>query len=277
MRFKLLGAGLLMAGLAASGCAPRAIYGDDGVQPQYSFPVTNNETPYSACLRQLASGPGNNLPIIAVGEVSDKTGQINYEENGNALSQGAAEMMMSALYMSGKADMVERFDLRVPLAEISMAERGLLDRPFANYIGQIPGSDFIILGALTELNYNITSDGAGLWVAGIGAGARTVVINVALDARVVNSRNFSVVYAKSLQKQIYGFEVEADVFRFFGNTLVELDAGSVRNEPLQIGVRSVVEMFVYGMLTEGFGLPSASECELTSLDYPFELSGPEGA
>ncbi|MEQ9247315.1 MAG: hypothetical protein RLO21_15125, partial [Nitratireductor sp.] len=46
-------------GLAASGCAPRAIYGDEGVQPQYSFPVTNNETPYSACLRQLANGPGN--------------------------------------------------------------------------------------------------------------------------------------------------------------------------------------------------------------------------
>jgi curli production assembly/transport component CsgG/holdfast attachment protein HfaB len=100
---------------------------------------------------------------------------------------------------------------------------------------------------------------------------RTVVINVALDARVVNSRNFAVVYARSLQKQIYGFEVEANVFRFFGDTLVEFDAGSVRNEPLQIGVRSVVEMFVYGMLTEGFGLPTSPECELVSLEYPYTL------
>ena len=257
--------------MAVAGCAPRAIYGENGVQPQYSFPVTNNDTPYTACLQQLAAAPGGNLPVMTIGEVSDKTGQINYEENGNALSQGVAEMMMSALFMTEKADMVERFDLRVPLAEIAMSERGLLDRPYASYQGQIPGSDFIILGALTELNYNITSDGAGLWISGIGAGARTVVINVALDARVVNSRNFAVVYARSLQKQIYGFEVEANVFRFFGETLVEFDAGSVRNEPLQIGVRSVVEMFVYGMMTEGFGLPSSPECGLVSLEYPYEL------
>jgi curli biogenesis system outer membrane secretion channel CsgG len=271
-----LGAVAAIAGLAAvTGCAPRAIYGEGGVQPQYSFPVTNNNTPYTACLRQLAAVESNNLPVMAVGEVSDKTGQINYEENGNALSQGVAEMMMSAVFMSEKADMVERFDLRVPLAEVAMAEQGLLDRPYASYQGQVPGSDFIILGALTELNYNITSDGAGLWVMGMGAGMRTVVINVALDARVVNSRNFAVVYAKSLQKQIYGFEVEANVFRFFGDTLVEFDAGSVRNEPLQIGVRSVVEMFVYGMLTEGFGLPVSPECELVSLEYPYTLQAEE--
>lgn len=272
MRSGLLVAGIVGVGAAVAGCAPRAIYGENGVQPQYSFPVTNNDTPYTACLRQLAAAPGANLPVMTVGEVSDKTGQINYEENGNALSQGVAEMMMSALFMTEKADMVERYDLRVPLAEVAMAEQGLLNRPYASYQGQIPGSDFIILGALTELNYNITSDGAGLWISGIGAGARTVVINVAMDARVVNSRNFAVVYAKSLQKQIYGFEVEANVFRFFGDTLVEFDAGSVRNEPLQIGVRSVVEMFVYGMMTEGFGLPGSPECELVSLEYPYELS-----
>jgi curli production assembly/transport component CsgG/holdfast attachment protein HfaB len=65
--------------------------------------------------------------------------------------------------------------------------------------------------------------------------------------------------------------VEADVFRFFGNTLVEFDAGSVRNEPLQIAVRSVIEMFVYQMMTEGFGLPSTPECQLVSLEYPYEL------
>ncbi|MEZ5666509.1 MAG: CsgG/HfaB family protein [Alphaproteobacteria bacterium] len=271
MRFGLKIVGLVGLGLVVAGCAPRAIYGDNGVQPQYSFPVTNNDTPYSACLRNLAALPGNNLPVIAVGEVSDKTGQINYEENGNALSQGAAEMMTSALFLSGKANLVERFDLRVPLAEVSMAEQGLLNRGIDSYRGQIPGSDFIILGALTELNYNITSDGAGLWIMGMGAGARTVVINVALDARVVNSRNFTVVYAKSLQKQVYGFEVEANVFRFFGNTLVEFDAGSVRNEPLQIAVRSVVEMFVYGMMTEAFGLPTTPECELVSLEYPYTL------
>ncbi len=261
----------VIACLAVANCAPLTTGGTESVQPQYSFPVTSNDTPYSACLTQLASLPGSNLPTIAVGDVSDKSGQINFEADGYALSQGVAEMMTSALFKTNKAELVERYDLRIPLAEIAMAEQGLLDRPFSAYRSKVVGSDFVVLGALTELNYSVASDGLGLWIDGIGAGARTVVINVAIDGRVIDSRDFSVVYAKSLQKQIYGFEVETNVFRFFGDTLVELDAGSVRNEPLQIGVRSVVEMFAYLMMTEGLGLPGSPECGLVSLEYPYSL------
>ncbi len=271
MSYRVIAPVLATVLAVAGGCAPQAIYGNTGVTPQYAFPVTYNGTPYSTCLDQLSTLQVGNRPVVAVGEIADKTGQINYDENGNALTQGVAEMMSSALYRTGITDMVERYDLRVPLAEIALSERGLLDRPFGSYQGNIPGTDFIVLGALTELNYNITSDGLGLWVAGIGGSARTVVINVAIDARLVESSTFRVVYARSLQKQIYGYEVEADVFRFFGSTLVEFQGGSIRNEPLQIGVRSVVEMFVYNMLTEGLGLPGASGCELIDLEYPFEV------
>ena len=97
--------------------------------------------------------------------------------------------------------MVERFDLRIPLAEVRLSEQGRLNRKIEDY-GQLPASDFVLVGALTELNYNIVSEGAQLFIKGIGGGARTVVINVALDLRVINSRNFSVPYVTSLQKQI---------------------------------------------------------------------------
>ena len=60
-----------------------------------------------------------------------------------------------------------------------------------------------------------------------------------LDLRVINSKNFAVSYVSSLQKQIYGYEVSADIFRFFDDTFVELQAGHVRNEPLQLGVRNL--------------------------------------
>ena len=128
--------------------------------------------------------------------------------------------------------------------------------------GKRPASDLIVVGALTELNYNIVSGGAQAFISGIGGGARMVVINVALDLRVVDSRNFSIRYVSSLQKQIYGFEVEANVFRFFGDTLIEFDAGMIRNDPLQLGVRSVVEMAVYQIMTEFLGLPVAESCDL---------------
>lgn len=125
-------------------------------------------------------------------------------------------------------------------------------------------SHFVVLGALTELNYNISSGGTRLFVSGIGAGLRTAVINVGLDLRMVDIRTFRTVYVTSLQKQVVGYEVEAGIYRFFGNQLVEFDSGAVRNEPLQLGVRSVVEMGAYQLLTEGLGLPvpAGQECEL---------------
>lgn len=237
-----------------------------GVEPTFSFPVTTNETPYSQCLKGLQDLQVAHKPVFSVGEVADKTGQVNYDEGGYALTQGVSEMVISALFKTGKVHLAERLDLRIALAEMKLAEQGRLSRPSEAYVN-LPASDFIIAGALTELNYNIISGGARLFIKGTGGGARTVVINVALDLRVINARNFTVPYVVSLQKQIYGFEVEAGIFRFFGNTLVEFDAGMIRNEPLQLGVRSVVEMAVYQLMTDFLGLPVAPGCALVETDW----------
>lgn len=256
---------MALTALLLSACQTTVPYDSKGVTPLYSFPVTSNETPYSQCLRKLGGIPGNNLPVFSVGEVADKTGQVNFDDNGHALSQGVSEMVISALAKSGKANLVERLDLRIPLAEMKLAEQNRLQRDISEYA--LPASDFILVGALTELNYNITSGGAQLFVRGIGGGARTVVINVALDLRVVNAKNFSVPYVATLQKQIYGFEVEANVFRFFGSSLIEFDAGMIKNEPLQLGVRSVVEMGIYQILTDFLGLPAVAGCDLVEPDH----------
>lgn len=236
-----------------------------GVKPAYSYGVSDNDTPYSQCLKTLKDIKVNNLPVFAVGEVADKTGQINVDDNGHALTQGASEMVISALAKTGKANMVERLDLRIPLAEVKLSEQKRLSRSIDSY-GKLPASDFILVGAVTELNYNIVSGGTQLYVSGIGGGARQVIINVALDLRVIDSRNFAIRYVSSLQKQIVGYEVEANVFRFFGSTLVELDAGAIRNEPLQLGVRSVIEMAVYQIFTDYLKLPAAPGCSLAEND-----------
>lgn len=236
-----------------------------GVEPAFSYAVTDNSTPYSQCLEDLRNIPANNLPIFAVGEVADKTGQFDPDNNGHALTQGVSEMVISALAKTGKAQMVERLDLRIPLAEVKLAEQKKLNRSVEDY-GSLPASDFIIVGALTELNYNITSGGAQLFVRGIGGGARMVVINVAMDLRVIDSKNFAIRYVTTLQKQILGYEVEANVFRFFGSTLIEFDAGAIRNEPMQLGVRSVAEMAVYQIMTDFLKLPGAPGCSLVKSD-----------
>lgn len=255
---------LLLGALTACARGP-AFYPDEGVKPVFSFAVTDNPTPYSQCLAGLKQDGVNNLPRFAIGEISDKTGQYNIDEGGSELTQGVAEMVMSAFAKTRMARLVERFDLRIPLAELQLAQRSLSTRPASDFV--LMPFDFLILGALTELNYNIVSEGASLHVQGVGAGARNVVINVALDLRVIDAKTFEVLYVASLQKQVMGVEVQANIFRFFGNTLVEFDAGRIRNEPLQLGVRSVVEMATYQIMTEFLGLPVANGCELVRSTY----------
>lgn len=250
--------------LSAAACTGPAIYPDNGVTPVMGFPVTSNDTPYSACLTALSEVPANNLPVFAVGEVADKTGQIDRTTNSTVLSQGVTEMMISAFAKTERAHLVERFDLRIPLAEAKMVQQKITTQSPTN-TAPIRASNFVVMGALTELNYNILSEGAGLFVSGAGAAARTVVINVGLDVRVVNSQTFSVSYVSSLQKQIFGYEVEANVFRFFGSRLVEFDAGRIQNEPLQLGVRSVVEMAVYQIMTDFLRLPGRPECAVEQI------------
>lgn len=267
---RLLKPVLGLAVIALGGCAAQGPNSNKGgVEPLIGSPVTNNDTPYSQCLGALGQLQGNNLPVFAVGEVADKTGQFSSSGNGTStmMTQGVSEMVMSALYKTRKAKLVERYDLRIPLAQAKMAEQKLTGPETAIRPGAIRGSDFVLVGALTELNYNIVSGGARAAVSGIGGGGRMVVINVGLDLRVVNSRTFEVPYVTSLQKQIQGFEVEANVFRFFGTQLVEFDAGMVRNEPMQLGVRSVVEMAVYQIMTDYLGLPSTAECKLVKNDF----------
>ena len=256
-----------LLGATLAGCGATQIYGSKGVEPTLSFPVTNNDTPYTRCLAALASQPGNRLPVISVGEVADKTGQREGLGESSVASQGISEMVMSAFYKSGKTRMVERFDLRIPLAENKMTETKMITQQASQPVGPVRASDFVVLGALTELNYNILSEGAGLFIQGAGAKGRTVIINVGLDLRMINAQTFDVVYVSSLQKQIYGFEIEANVFRFFGSQLVEFDAGRIKNEPLQLGVRSVVEMSVYQFMTEYLGLPTSPECALERTDF----------
>lgn len=225
-----------------------------------AYPVSSNATPYSHCLAALASQSGDNLPSLAVGEIIDKTGQFSVADHGYALSQGATEMVISAFYKTRKVRLLERADLRVANQELTFRKGGLAGEPIKS--GALRGADFIVAGALTELNYNIVSDGAGLWIKGVGGGGKRVVVNVALDLRLIDARTLEVVYVSSLQKRIVGREVEANLFRFFGTNLIELDAGRIRNEPLQLGVRSVAEMAVHQIMTDYLGLTATPECRL---------------
>ncbi|GAB1477724.1 holdfast anchoring protein HfaB [Paracoccaceae bacterium] len=248
-------AALVVTSLALGGCSS-AFDVTQQTEPLVGPPVTDNVTPYSVCLTTLEKRPVNARPTFAIGQIIDKTGKSAYDEinNSTELTQGVSEMLISAFFKTGQVNLTERLDARIPLAEQQLVQQNLIQTPLGQV--DVAPAHFLVLGALTELNYNIMSGGNRLHIAGIGGSRRVAVINVGIDLRLVDMRTLGTVYVTSLQKQIVGQEYEAGIYRFFGDQFVEFDSGRIRNEPLQLGVRSVVEMAAYQILTEGLGLPA---------------------
>ena len=274
---------LAACGMLVSACAT-PVAGPDGnyARPIGNAPVTSNPTPYSGaliCLGQYARQNGIRPPRVAVGRIADYTGKEEADGSGRKLTQGASLMAISALAKAG-APMVERYDTSVSELELKYANNRLIsdgdgdgaaaDLP-ADYrrivAGQVPGSDFYIVGGITELNYNIRSSGAQANVGEVKAtgvkgalGARLFVMNIGLDLRLVNTRSLEVVDVVSYQKQIVGHEVSLGFFDIMGGNVFDVSAGAGGLEPLQLGVRAVVERAVIEMMANLYGMPGPEGC-----------------
>ena len=236
-------------------------------------PVIANETPYSAALRCFASYTARRPLRIAVGQIADYTGKMESDNSGKKLTQGAALMAMSALAKAG-VPLVERFDTSVAEMELKYANNKLItdDRQSEQpgdyrkiLAGSIPGSDYYLVGGITELNFNIRSIGANADGGGSGtdalkgtAGATMYVMNVGLDLRLVNTDTLEVVDVISYQKQIIGRQEQAGAFDFLGQTFFDVSAGESALEPVQLAVRSVIERAVLEMISRLYKTPGGS-------------------
>lgn len=217
--------------------------------------VRDNRTPMEAALAcfgdQLVAKAGPRR-TIAVGDVKDYTGKYSISE-GNAITQGGSLMVYSALGKIGAVGIAERFDPVIAERELGYTDRRQLGdgRPhevngaavpwLPYYGGTIAKSDYYIVGGITELNYNIRSAGAEIAVNNIGPKARVFTQSVGVDLRIVDSRSLMVIKTVSLTKQFSGYEVGANVFRFFGTDLFDINIGAKGQEPLQLGVRTALE------------------------------------
>ena len=285
-RLSLLARTKLPAALAASAMAlsacvsPVAGPGGDYARPIGDAPVTANPTPYSealVCLSEYAREHHLASPRIAVGRISDYTGKEEADGSGRKLTQGASLMAISALAKAG-ANLVERYDTSVSELELKYANNKLIsdgtskgpDTP-SDYrkivAGQVPGSDFYLVGGITELNFNIRSSGidaaAGSSamnnVSGEAAG-QIYVMNVGLDLRLVDTRTLQVADVISYQKQIVARQVGVGLFSFFHGNVYSISAGEGGLEPIQLGVRSVIERAVLEMMANLYGAPGPEVC-----------------
>lgn len=248
--------------LALAGCAtPQA--GPDGryARPIGDAPVIDSTTPYTRaldCLRPaLAQATTGAPPRIAVGRIADFTGKYD-EYSGFKVTQGAALMAVSAFARLGLPQ-VERLDPSVAEAELKLANNNLIgDAAGAVRLiraASMPGSDYHLLGGITELNYNIRSVAGDLFVSSGGVGGQLYVLDVALDLRLVRTQTLEIADVVSYRKQIVGRELSAGIFEFFGETLLDVSVGERALEPMQLAVRAMIERAVGEMARRLAGLP----------------------
>ncbi|PVM93851.1 holdfast anchoring protein HfaB [Caulobacter endophyticus] len=281
---------------ACGGGVPKRLDAGNYARPIGTAPVTANPTPYSTALNCLASYARQNrvaAPRIAVGRIADYTGKEESDGSGRKVTQGASLMAMTAFAKAGMP-MVERFDTSVSELELKYANNKLIsDRPAptpdapADYrkivAGQVAGSDFYLVGGVTELNYNIHSAGADLYGGDIDTDGlkanfkrRLFVMNIAMDLRLINSRTLVVEDVISYQKQVIGREVSVGIFAFANNNLFDLSGGKGALEPVQLAVRSLIERSVVEMSANLYGMPGPQSC-LQSDPFGADTVGVTGA
>ena len=277
-----------LAAFALEGCiSPEPDSLGRYTSPVGGSPVIANETPYSAALRCM-SGFTRQRPIkMAVGQISDYTGKTESDGSGRKVTAGAALMAMTALAKAG-VPMVERFDTSVAEMDLKYANNKLIanDHPQApgDYrkimSGSVLGSDYYIVGGITELNFNIRSENANGNGGGTATNATTgtasgslYVMNVGLDMRLVNTNTLEVADVISYQKQIIGRQVSAGVFDFLGTNFFDVSVGESALEPIQLAVRSVIERATLEMITRVYRAPGTCNIPLGTADDPLRDYG----
>ncbi len=215
----------------------------------------------------------NNQIRFAIGRIEDFTGKQDLI-NGKRITQGAALMAISALGLT-RLPMVERNDLFVSETEFKYTDVKLIGENSNNgfrqtFAGSVPGSDFHIIGGITEVNYNIRSAEFEGTFKYFGTSARYAVIDVGIDLRLINTRTLEVISANSFRKQIIGTEIRAGYFRFFNDKFLDINASERAQEPIQHAVRMVIEHSIYKLLLDLYKI-SPESCDPVSIDPNTQL------
>lgn len=200
--------------------------------------IEDVDSPFDAALSCVR---GKIEPSIsfAVGNVIDATGKESYADGGSGkmLSQGAGEMVQTALFRAG-VTVVNRRDPNIPVVE---TQWGIRD------IKQLTPANFYVSGSINSLDF-IPGGGIELDVAGMGAGRRQNRILIALDLSLTDAFSGRIVANVPLQKQIMVRETKVGTDRFFDSTLISLSAGGMEREAVHFAMRQMLNFATLELL-----------------------------
>ena len=227
----------------------------------------SNKTPMQAALVCLRASTSATPDVrLGVADFVDGSGASlgDGDVNGRYFSQRPDLMLIVALAKTG-VRLVNRTSTAVAEWEMRQAMDRRLGEGKPVVVGQTRfdyrpvrageflGSTYYVNGAITEINWSVSSNVEEGGFLGATAGRRTYRVSIAIDMVVTNSLTTEVVFARSYSKQLVGYESGAGVFRFVEASImpksrVELfqaNIGQKQNEPVQAALRWLVELAGY--------------------------------
>jgi curli biogenesis system outer membrane secretion channel CsgG len=189
---------------------------------------------------------------FAVGQIVDATGKETYAEGGTGkfVTQGAGEMVQSALFRAG-VTVVNRRDPNIFIVETQWGIRDLSQ--------QIP-VNFYISGSINSLDF-IPGGGFSAQVGGVGPRYRQNRILIGLDLTMTDAFTGRIVASVPLQKQIFSREVGASMGRFFGETLVSLDMGGQEREAVHFALRQMLSLATLELVGQVMNRDTFAPCK----------------
>lgn len=233
-----------------TGCTGLASSNSKPVELIQGPPITDIFTPFDMALSCLKGQLRNDISF-SVGAILDQTGKdvVTNGGSGKMVTQGAGDMVQSALFQSG-VSVMNRRDPRIIESE---AKWGIRDPR------QIQASDYYVTGSINSLDF-IPGGGLDMQIAGVGPNYSQTRIMVGLDLSLTDTRSSKVVANVSLQKQIAAQDYGISAGRFTGRTLLNIQIGKGEREATNFALRQMLNLATFELLSQVVPPPVFEKC-----------------
>lgn len=209
--------------------------------------------------------PAENMPVVAVYNFIDKTGQRKDSQSGQsfstAVTQGGTELLIDALKTAGGGTwfrVVERQGIDALVRERQIIRSGrdeaakkLGEEPKG--VGPLLFAGMIIEGGIIGYDSNVKTGGRGARTLGISFSRQYRQDVVTVSVRAVSVLTGEILLNVQAKKTILSYGSGGDVFRFIeqGTQLIEYEDGVGNNESVTYAVRTAIEAAVLEMVYQG--------------------------
>ena len=262
----------IMSGCASMSLPNNALTGEwcyDNVMECVEEPK-QVELPTYERLRQLP--PAEVMPVVAVYQFSDLTGQRKQKDNialfSTAVTQGAKALLIDALKAAGAGETANGTWFRVVERGVGLdnlvRERQIIRSTRDDYakagkesqkLQPMLFAGILLEGGIVGYDSNIETGGNGARYLGIGGSAQYRRDSIIVSLRAVSTLTGEVILNVQTYKTILSVGMGGDVFRFLDmdTKLLELETGITSNESVTWAVRSATEAAVLALIEQGDG------------------------